>query len=168
MLWIISVSKTVLPTPAPPNSPALPPRSSGTSTSMTLMPVSKTWDLLERLAKAGGSRWMVRHSTSDGAGWRSMALPNTSNIRERMLLPTGTFNGPPVSSTAMPRASPLRGTERDSADMMDIKLHQNLNGNTRLLPCAKQRVDGRQGILEPHIDHASTHRPDHAVIRVPG
>ncbi len=42
MLWIISVSSTVLPTPAPPNSPALPPRSSGISTSITLMPVSKT------------------------------------------------------------------------------------------------------------------------------
>ena len=38
-----------------------------------------------------------------------MALPNTSNIRERIPLPTGAFNGPPVSSTAMPRARPCVG-----------------------------------------------------------
>jgi hypothetical protein len=42
MLWISSVISTVLPTPAPPNSPALPPRSRGASRSMALMPVSKT------------------------------------------------------------------------------------------------------------------------------
>ena len=109
MLWIISVSSTVLPTPAPPNSPALPPRSSGTSTSMTLMPVSKISDLVERCASGGGARCTERHSTSDKAASRSMVLPNTSNIRERMALPTGAFNGPPVSSTAMPRARPWVG-----------------------------------------------------------
>ena len=95
--------------PGPPNRPALPPRSRGTSTSMTLMPVSKTSDLVERLASEGGSRWIVRHSTSVGAGWRSMGLPKTSNIREMIDLPTGTLSGPPVSSTAMPRASPSVG-----------------------------------------------------------
>ena len=40
-----------------------------------------------------------------------MALPNTSNIRERMALPTGAFNGPPVSVTAMPRAKPWVGVK---------------------------------------------------------
>jgi hypothetical protein len=44
--------------------PALPPRSSGTSTSMTLMPVSKTSDLVERRASGGGARCTERHSTS--------------------------------------------------------------------------------------------------------
>ncbi len=37
-----SVRMTVLPRPAPPNSPALPPRTSGVSKSMTLMPVSNS------------------------------------------------------------------------------------------------------------------------------
>ena len=109
MLWIISVSNTVLPTPAPPNRPALPPRSSGTSTSMTLIPVSKISDLVERRASGGGARWTVRHWTSAGAAWRSMAFPKTSNIRESVPLPTGAFNGPPVSSTAVPRTRPCVG-----------------------------------------------------------
>ena len=40
------------------------------------------------------------------AARRSMAFPKTSNIRERIPLPTGAFNGPPVSSTALPRTRP--------------------------------------------------------------
>ena len=46
-LAISSWMMTVLPTPAPPNRPALPPRTSGQSRSITLMPVSNTslWSL---------------------------------------------------------------------------------------------------------------------------
>ena len=77
--------------------------------SMTLIPVSKISDLVERRVNAGGARWTVRHCTSDGAAWRSMAFPNTSNIRERIPLPTGAFSCPPVSSTALPRAKPSVG-----------------------------------------------------------
>ena len=76
---------------------------------MTLMPVSKTSDLVERRASDGGARCTERHSTSDNASPRSMVLPNTSNIRESTALPTGAFNGPPVSSTAIPRARPCVG-----------------------------------------------------------
>jgi hypothetical protein len=60
---IISVSSTVLPTPAPPNRPALPPRSSGISTSMILMPVSKTqtwWNAVPATA-APDARSAIRH-----------------------------------------------------------------------------------------------------------
>jgi len=71
---------------APPNSPALPQRSSGTRAPMALMSAPKISDLVERLASSG--------------------LPRTSNIRERVALPTDTFNDPPASSTAIPRARP--------------------------------------------------------------
>ena len=44
MLLISSSMLTVLPTPAPPNRPTLPPFANGTSRSMTLMPVtSRSW-----------------------------------------------------------------------------------------------------------------------------
>ncbi len=76
---------------------------------MILMPVSKISDLVERFASGGGARCTERHSTLVKAGSPSMVLPNTSNIRERTALPTGVFNGPPVSSTAMPRARPCVG-----------------------------------------------------------
>jgi hypothetical protein len=106
MLWIISVNSTVLPTPAPPNSPALPPRSSGVRTSITLIPVSKTSDWVERLTSAGGARCTERQATSRNGSPRSIVLPKTSNIRDTMALPTGARNGPPVSRTRVPRASP--------------------------------------------------------------
>ena len=109
MLWIISVSSTVLPTPAPPNRPALPPRSSGTSTSMTLIPVWNTSERVERCASGGGDWCTERHCTSVGAGCWSMAWPNTSNMRDRMPLPTGACSGPPLSTTGMPRARPWVG-----------------------------------------------------------
>ncbi len=76
---------------------------------MTLIPVSKTSDLVERRANGGGSRCTERHWISVGAGSRSIALPKTSNMRERIPFPTGACSGPPVSSTDMPRARPCVG-----------------------------------------------------------
>jgi hypothetical protein len=46
---ISSVRMTVLPRPAPPNRPALPPRTNGVSRSMTLMPVSNISVLVDRV-----------------------------------------------------------------------------------------------------------------------
>jgi hypothetical protein len=43
MLLISSMMTTVLPTPAPPNAPTLPPLVNGQIRSMTLMPVSSTF-----------------------------------------------------------------------------------------------------------------------------
>src|SRR3974390_3017382 len=56
MAWISSISRTVLPTPAPPNIAALPPKASGTSRSITLMPVSNTVAAAGWLATGGGGR----------------------------------------------------------------------------------------------------------------
>jgi hypothetical protein len=54
---------------------------------------------------------LERHQHVDDldAASRSRTLPNTSNIRDRIPLPTGAFSGPPVSSTVMPRARPCVG-----------------------------------------------------------
>ena len=47
MLWISSMMTTVLPTPAPPNRPILPPCRYGSSRSMTLMPVSNIFSSVD-------------------------------------------------------------------------------------------------------------------------
>ena len=49
-------TKTVLPKPAPPNKPALPPRTKGVNRSMTLMPVSKISVLVESSLTSGAAR----------------------------------------------------------------------------------------------------------------
>ena len=53
---IISWMTTVLPTPAPPKSPILPPRTNGQSRSTTLMPVCRISVLGFRSTNGGGSR----------------------------------------------------------------------------------------------------------------
>ena len=54
MRAINSVRMTVLPKPAPPNSPALPPRTNGVSRSITLMPVSNSSVLVDRSVERRG------------------------------------------------------------------------------------------------------------------
>ena len=57
-LWISSWISTVLPSPAPPKRPILPPFTYGAIRSMTLMPVSKISAVGDRSRNAGGSRWI--------------------------------------------------------------------------------------------------------------
>lgn len=160
MLWIISVSSTVLPTPAPPNSPALPPVSSGTSTSIILMPVSKMAEVVERWTSGGGSRCTERHVTSFGSSWRSMAWPKTSNIRDRMALPTGASSGPPVSDTDTPRARPCVGV---SAMPRTWRVSICVSTSIAIWPSVPARSKVRMGGKRP-LKRASTTLPRTAVI----
>src|SRR3712207_7031261 len=50
----------ILPTPAPPNMPILPPLTYGSSRSMTLMPVSKISAFGSRSSNFGADRWIGR------------------------------------------------------------------------------------------------------------
>ena len=107
---IISWMSTVLPTPAPPNRPILPPLTYGVSRSRTLMPVSKISVLGSSWSNGGGSRWMdQRSSTFSSAVGTSSVSPSTSNTWPLVTSPTGTVIGPPVSVTAAPRTRPSVG-----------------------------------------------------------
>ena len=127
MLWIISVSSTVLPTPAPPNKPALPPRSSGTSTSMTLMPVSKISDLVERRASGGGARCTERHCD---IGQRRSAVDDVAehveHARENFLAHRRLQRPARVLHRHAARET-LRGRQRNPAHVMRIQLRQHLD-----------------------------------------
>ena len=115
--WIISWISTVLPTPAPPNRPILPPCTYGVSRSMTLMPVSNIWVFDSSWSNAGGLRWMGQRSliTIFSSGFLLRMWPATSNTWPLVTSPTGTSIGPPVSCTAAPRTRPsvdLSATQR--------------------------------------------------------
>src|SRR4051794_21246167 len=105
MLWMSSCSSTVLPVPAPPKRPTLPPRTYGASRSTTLMPVSKISVVGESSSKFGGSRWIDQRSPL-AASLSSTGSPSTFQMRPSVWSPTGTEIGRPVSVTSMPRASP--------------------------------------------------------------
>ena len=107
---IISWISTVLPTPAPPNSPIFPPSTYGVSRSMTLMPVVNIWVRGSSWSSAGGSRWIGHRSVmfSDEVG-TSSELPRTSNTCPLVTSPTGTSIGAPVLVTSAPRTRPSVG-----------------------------------------------------------
>src|SRR5829696_3192621 len=106
MFRMSSWMRTVLPTPAPPKRPTLPPFTYGASRSMTLMPVSKTSVVGCSSSKVGASRWIGQRSSALTSSPSSMTSPRTLKILRRVASPTGTLIGAPVSSTSIPRASP--------------------------------------------------------------
>ena len=64
MLRINSIIKTVLPTPAPPNKPTLPPVGYGANKSITLIPVSNTSVFGDKSCNSGAFR-MIGNEDSD-------------------------------------------------------------------------------------------------------
>ena len=105
-LLISSWMMTVLPTPAPPKIPILPPLRKGQTRSMTLRPVSNSSTSVVWSSKEGGARWIGRTVVRSTSPLPSIGLPSTSNTRPSVASPTGTVIGAPVSRTAVPRASP--------------------------------------------------------------
>ncbi len=111
---------TVLPTPAPPNSPILPPRTYGVSRSMTLMPVSNIWVLDSSWSNGGACRWIPQRSSiwRVSPSSRFMQSPVALNTLPSVTSPTGTEIGPPVSCTGAPRTSPSVGCSEIARTML--------------------------------------------------
>ena len=87
--WMI----TVLPSPAPPNRPVLPPRTNGASRSMTLMPVTKISLLGTSESNGGGAAWIERYSSASTGPRLSIGSPSRLNTRPSTLGPTGMRTG---------------------------------------------------------------------------
>src|SRR6266516_455424 len=107
--WIISWMITVLPTPAPPNMPILPPATYGSSRSITLMPVSNISVLGSSWSKAGAWRWIGQRSPPPSKSGSSSARPRTLKTCPSVFSPTGTVIGAPVLVTGAPLTSPSVG-----------------------------------------------------------
>mmetsp|Transcript_5946 Transcript_5946/g.18298 ORF Transcript_5946/g.18298 Transcript_5946/m.18298 type:complete len:291 (+) Transcript_5946:367-1239(+) len=105
-LLISSMISTVLPTPAPPNRPILPPRWYGASRSTTLMPVTRISWSVDCSTKGGASRWMDHRSEYLTGPCSSTGSPMTLRMRPRVPRPTGTLMGDPVFMTFWPRVRP--------------------------------------------------------------
>ena len=105
-MLINSCINTVLPTPAPPNKPILPPFAYGSIKSITLIPVYKISLAVLRSSNNGGLACIGRPPTLLTCGNPSMASPVTLNKRPLIPSPTGIEIGIPVSVTTMPRTKP--------------------------------------------------------------
>src|SRR5204863_5562541 len=106
MLLMSSSMFTVLPTPAPPKRPILPPFANGQMRSITLMPVSSSSTEGESSSNLGAVRWIERRSSLLMGPASSIGRPSTSMMRPSVPLPTGTEIGAPVPFTFMPRRRP--------------------------------------------------------------
>ena len=105
-LLISSWINTVLPTPAPPNKPILPPLAYGAKRSITLIPVSNISWAGFCWSKLGASLWISHLSASSNALPPSIASPKTLNKRPNVSFPTGVFIPLPVATTSMSLESP--------------------------------------------------------------
>src|SRR5262245_20613371 len=108
VMRISSWISTVLPTPAPPKRPILPPFANGHSRSTTFRPVSNTSEIGSWFSKAGAGRWIGQNSLASNfpRACRSSACPRRLKMRPLVISPTGTVIGAPVSTTSIPRRQP--------------------------------------------------------------
>jgi hypothetical protein len=106
MLLMSSIIVTVLPTPAPPKRPILPPFANGQIKSITLMPVSSSSVDGDSSSNVGALRWIDISFSASTVPRSSIGRPSTSMIRPSVLPPTGTMIGLPVLTTFIPRRRP--------------------------------------------------------------
>mmetsp|Transcript_5807 Transcript_5807/g.9755 ORF Transcript_5807/g.9755 Transcript_5807/m.9755 type:complete len:234 (-) Transcript_5807:276-977(-) len=106
MLLISSIITTVLPTPAPPNRPILPPLGYGSIKSITLMPVESSSCSVDCSVKTGASLWIGSYCEAPIGPRSSIGSPMTFMMRPRVFSPTGMAIGLSVSSTTWPRTRP--------------------------------------------------------------
>ena len=90
MLRIISMTITVLPTPAPPNRPIFDPLENVQIRSMTLMPVSRICVSVDCSEMVGAVRWMGSLALAFTGPLPSIGSPITLNMRPSVSSPTGT------------------------------------------------------------------------------
>ena len=109
MFRISSSMRTVLPTPAPPKRPILPPLAYGVIRSMTLMPVSSTSPAGTTSTKSGARWWIGQRSAAGIGPARSIGSPVTLIMRPSIPSLAGTEIGAPVSTASMPRDMPSVG-----------------------------------------------------------
>src|SRR6476620_8846720 len=142
---IISWMSTVLPTPAPPNRPILPPCTYGVSRSMTLMPVSNIWVLDSSWSKAGAVRWIPQRSLASkvSPSARFMTSPVVLKTLPRVTSPTGTVIGPPVSCTGVPRTRPSVGCREIARTMLSPMCWATSRFRCRLSPPTSTSVVSR-------------------------
>ena len=104
---INSIINTVLPTPAPPNKPVLPPLTNGHNKSMTLIPVVIISPPLVLSERAAGGACILRKVLVFKGVLSSSGSPKIFNTRPRQSGLTGICKGAPVSNTDIPRYRPL-------------------------------------------------------------
>ena len=160
---IISWMSTVLPTPAPPNRPILPPLTYGVSRSRTLMPVSRISVRGSSWSKAAASRWIAQRSVifSDAVGTSSDS-PRTLNTWPLVTSPTGTEIGPPGVGHGRRRAPGRRSGCMEIARTMLSPRCWATSRVSVLVSLAQRDVDVQRVVDVGHLVGGELHVHDRA------
>ena len=164
VIRISSWMSTVLPTPAPPKRPILPPFAKGHSRSTTLMPVSKTSDTASCSSKLGAGRW-IGQRVSPAASAAHPGRPCRAAAEQVEDAALGGLAHGHRDRRARCRSRPCRGCSRRSTPWRR-SARRRCRGAGR--PRARGRcpcevvldldgvVDGGQVAgLEAHVDHGA-------------
>ncbi len=138
MLLISSSMLTVLPTPAPPNRPILPPLANGQTRSITLMPVSSSSIEGDSSSKPARAWWIARRSSDLIGPPSSIGRPSTSMMRPSVPMPTGTLMPSPVPRTCMPRFRP----SLEPIAMVRTTPSPSCCWTSKVSPCSTRRLLG--------------------------
>ena len=131
---------TVLPSPAPPNRPVLPPRTNGVSRSMTLMPVSNSSVLGDRSSNCGGSRWIGRRSVASTGPRPSIGLAEQVEDPAERLLADGHGDRPAGVDDVHAAGQAVGRAQGHAADAAAAEVLLHLAGQVDLArPCPRRR-----------------------------
>ena len=125
---------------------------------MTLMPVSKISDFVERSDNGGGARCTERHWTSDDVA-EHVEHPRKDALADRRFQRSARVEYVHAAREA------LRGRQRDSAHVLGIALCEHFDDDLPFATRVQHRGDRRQTVIETHIDDAAAHRDDDTAIR---
>ena len=101
---------------------------------MTLMPVSKTSDLVERRASGGGARCTERHWTSDSAGFAVDGVAKHVEHARENPFAHRRFQRPARVLHRHAAGETLRGRQRNPAHVMRIALRQHFDDDLPFSP----------------------------------
>ena len=170
---IISVISTVLPTPAPPNRPILPPATYGVSRSTTLMPVSNMRADGSSASKVGAGRWMSHRSISSRPsrlGVERLA-PHVPDVAEHLLAdrapgcrgrccaPAAPRTRPSVGFMQIARTRPSPSCCATSASTVIVSPSRCTSNSSAEL------ISGRAPARELDVDHGAGDTDDTAVLQ---
>ena len=137
MLWMSSMMMTVLPTPAPPNRPILPPCRYGSSRSMTLMPVSNIFSSVDCSSSVGAGRWIGQRSLDlTGRSGKSTGSPSTFSTRPERLGTDGHRDRAARVHGAHAALQAVGRLHRDRADAVLAEVLFDLGDDVEFLPAA--------------------------------
>ena len=101
---------------------------------MTLMPVSKISDWVDRRASGGGARCTERHWTSDNAGFAVDGVAEDIEHAREDALADRRLQRPARVLDRHAAREPLRGRQRNAAHVPRIQLRQHLDDDLALHP----------------------------------